>query len=296
MIPFPFNENRFSFFFFFFVVVDHLLVGQLCTNPKSDRSLLSGLKVTQYSTSEIGDELLDNSCSLPIQLMTTGPLPAPSKCKSGFPRITGTCLGWWKQSFRLQLWSLVWFQVRATSCHLTSSKSAWKSTPKCTWMCRRVWWSPGVIRVAGGRPWVWQQNSAPAHKFKETQAWLQKECYDFVPFLTAPSSTDLSPLHLVIRREHHQHDLHNTKASLIAAIRRVFVELPPALVEKACSQFRIRIEAVIEAEGGYIELMSALLHNQLTWIYFFNKSFKIKLSCYFLLDDNFIVPPCSYFY
>ena len=46
---------------------------------------------------------------------------------------------------------------------------------------------------------------------------------------------------------------HNTKASLIAAIRRVFNELSPALVEKACSQFRIRIEAVFEAEGGYIE-------------------------------------------
>ena len=53
---------------------------------------------------------------------------------------------WWKQSFRLQLWSLVWFQVRATSCHLTSSKSAWKSTPKCTWMCWRVCWFPGAIR------------------------------------------------------------------------------------------------------------------------------------------------------
>ena len=46
---------------------------------------------------------------------------------------------------------------------------------------------------------------------------------------------------------------HYTKASLITAIRRVFAELPPVLVEKACSQFRIRIEAVIEAEGGYIE-------------------------------------------
>ena len=46
---------------------------------------------------------------------------------------------------------------------------------------------------------------------------------------------------------------HNTKASLIAAICWVFAELPPALVEKACSQFRIRIEAVIAAEGGYIE-------------------------------------------
>ena len=35
-------------------------------------------------------------------------------------------------------------------------------------------------------PWcrssVWYQDSAPAHKSKETQAWLQKECYDFVPF------------------------------------------------------------------------------------------------------------------
>ena len=46
---------------------------------------------------------------------------------------------------------------------------------------------------------------------------------------------------------------HNTKASLIVAIRRIFAELTPALVEKACSQFRIRIKAVIEADGGYIE-------------------------------------------
>ena len=141
MIPFPFNENRFSFF-----VAAHLLVGQLCTNPKSDRSLLSCLKVTQCSTSEIGDALQYNSCPLPIQVMTTEPLPAPSKCKSGLPRITGTCPGWWKQSFRQRLWSLVLFQVRATSCHLKSSKSAWKSTPKCIWMCWRVWWSLGAIR------------------------------------------------------------------------------------------------------------------------------------------------------
>ena len=65
-------------------IADHLLVGQLCTNPKSDRSLLSCLKVTQCSTSEIGDAPLYNSCSLLIQVMTTGPLPAPSKCKSGW--------------------------------------------------------------------------------------------------------------------------------------------------------------------------------------------------------------------
>ena len=41
-------------------------------------------------------------------------------------------------------------------------------------------------QVAGGRLWVWLQDSALAHKSKETQAWLQKECYDFVPSLTGP--------------------------------------------------------------------------------------------------------------
>ena len=41
---------------------------------------------------------------------------------------------------------------------------------------------PWCNQVAGGRPWVWQQDSAPTHKSKETKVWLQKECYDFVPF------------------------------------------------------------------------------------------------------------------
>ena len=112
-------------------------------------------------------------------------------------------------------------------------------------------------KVAGGRPWVWQQDSAPAHKFKETQAWLQKECYDFVPFSHwSPSSPDLNLLDYFVWsyvKNITNMTFHNTKASLIATIRWVFAELPPALVEKACSQFWIRIEAVIEAEGDYIE-------------------------------------------
>ena len=41
---------------------------------------------------------------------------------------------------------------------------------------------PWCNQVAGGRSWVWQQDLAQAHKSKEAQAWLQKECYDFVPF------------------------------------------------------------------------------------------------------------------
>ena len=96
-----------------------------------------------------------------------------------------------------------------------------------------------------------------AQKYKETQAWLQKECYDFVPFSHWPhSSPDLNPLHYFVWsyvENITNMTSHNNKASLIAAIHRVFAELPPVLAEKAYSQFRIRIEVVIEAEGGYIE-------------------------------------------
>ena len=46
---------------------------------------------------------------------------------------------------------------------------------------------PWCNQVAGGRPWVWQEDSAPTYKSKETQAWLQKECYDFVPFSHSPA-------------------------------------------------------------------------------------------------------------
>ena len=48
---------------------------------------------------------------------------------------------------------------------------------------------PWCNQVTGGRPWVWQRDLVLAHKFKETQAWFQKECYDFVPFFYWPPSS-----------------------------------------------------------------------------------------------------------
>ena len=164
MIPFPFNVNQFSFF-----VADHLLDGQLCTNAKSDRSLLSCLKTTQCSTSEIGDAPLYNSCSLPSLVMTRRPL--------------------------LQLWFLVWFQVRAISCHLTSLKSACKSTPKCTWMCWIVWWSPGAIRWPVADPGC----------SSRTQRRLRlRTLLSLAPL--PPRTEPAGLLRLVKRWEHHQHD------------------------------------------------------------------------------------------
>ena len=112
MIPFPFNENQFSFF-----VADHLLVGQLCTNPKSDRSLLSCLKVTQCSTSEIGDALLYNSWLSTDPSYDNRTIASTLKIQIR----TVQCL---RAQLNVSDDPLEVVEWKATSCHLTSSKLA----------------------------------------------------------------------------------------------------------------------------------------------------------------------------
>ena len=208
MIPFLFNENRFSFF-----VADHLLVGQLCTNPKSDRCLLSCLKVTQCSTSEIGNALLYNSCSLPIQVMTRGHCQHPQNAHPDGSTLEGTA-----QRIRRP------FGGGGVESHIIPPHIGLKINTKVYLDMLNSVVIPWCNQVAGGTPWVWQLNSAPAHKSKETQVWLQKECYDFVPFSHwPPSSPKLNPLDDFVWsyvENITSMTSHNTKASLIAAICR----------------------------------------------------------------------------
>ena len=121
-----------------------------------------------------------------------------------------TCPGWWKQSFQLRLWSLVWFQVRATSCNLSSSKSAWKSTPKCTGMCWRVWWSPGEIRWPVADPGCGKRTLCRPTSPKRPRLGFRRSATTLYPSLTGPLLPRPEPaglLCLVIHGEHHQHYL-----------------------------------------------------------------------------------------
>ena len=134
--------------------------------------------------------------------------------QNGLPQITGTCPGWWKQS-----------EGHILPPHI------FKVSLKID-LCLKSVVIPWYNQMAGDRPWMWQQDSVQAHKSKEIQAWLQKECYDFVPFSHwPPSSPDLNPLDYFIWsyvENITNITSHNTKASLITAICQVFAKYLPS--------------------------------------------------------------------
>ena len=211
---------------------DHLLVSQSCTNLKSDRSLLSCLKVTQCSTSKIGDAPLYNSCTLPIQVMTARTIASTLKMQIWIATNNRDVPRVMKTKFPA---TVMVFGVVSSEGHIMPSHIFEVGLKVYLDVLKSVvipWWN----QVAGGCPWVWQKDSAPAHKSKQSQAWLQKDCYDFVAFSHwLPSSPDLNPLDYFVWsyvENITNMTSQNIKASLIAAIRRVFAELPLALVKK----------------------------------------------------------------
>ncbi|QQP55437.1 Uncharacterized protein FKW44_008619, partial [Caligus rogercresseyi] len=100
--------------------------------------------------------------------------------------------------------------------------------------------------VANWRPYVFQQDSAPAHKSKETQAWLLENLpYHWSPDLWPPSSPDCNPLDYffcgMVENKTNKH-AHNTLDSLRAAIVEEFANMKKDIVAKACGRFRQRLE------------------------------------------------------
>ena len=116
---------------------------------------------------------------------------------------------------------------------------------------------PWIRKVAAGRPYVWQQDSAPCHTSRKAQAWLSDKFYDFVPpDVWPPNSPDLNPMDFfvwgAIERCTNKSPC-NTKEELIKRIKSEFKSMKKAQVVRACSRFRGRIEAVIEANSDFIE-------------------------------------------
>ena len=138
---------------------------------------------------------------------------------------------------------------------------------------------PWCNQVAGGRQWVWQQDLAPAHKSKETQAWLQKECYNLVPFSHwLPSSPTWTRWTTSLGHTS------RTSRTWPPTTPKPAWSLPSAeYLPRSCRRLWKR-HAPSSGSRRWLRLKAATLNKcQLNYIVklpeliFFNKSFKIKL-------------------
>lgn len=105
--------------------------------------------------------------------------------------------------------------------------------------------------------YIFQQDSAPAHKAKKVQAWCQKELAGFWPWeFWLPSSPDLNPLDYsvwsVLERKACARP-HPNKDSLKAAVEQAWAEMSTTYVVQTCKAFRGRMERMLAANGSHFE-------------------------------------------
>lgn len=116
---------------------------------------------------------------------------------------------------------------------------------------------PWIDLVRNGRLYVFQQDSVPAYKAVMNQDWVMVNLHDHtssnisqpnLPDLNHPDYYTWTVLEWVTDQR-----THNTTDSLKAAITRVMSNINTVHLILVCQGFRSHIEAIVAAEGGYIE-------------------------------------------
>jgi inhibitor of nuclear factor kappa-B kinase subunit alpha len=114
-----------------------------------------------------------------------------------------------------------------------------------------------AIRRMSGDFFVFQQDSAPAHRARETIELLRRETPDFIgPDLWPANSPDLNPVDyriwgLIQERVYQKaiRDIDDLKQRLIC----VWAELKQSVIDKAIEQWRPRLRACVRAKGQHFE-------------------------------------------
>lgn len=108
-----------------------------------------------------------------------------------------------------------------------------------------------------GKQWIFQQDSAPAHKAKSTQRWLDQNLTDFIASEDwPPASPDLNPLDYClwnILEEKACSKPHRNIESLKANLVKVAASIPLDVIRAAIDEWPGRLEKCVKAKGGHFE-------------------------------------------
>lgn len=104
---------------------------------------------------------------------------------------------------------------------------------------------------------IFQQDSAPAHRARDTIALLRSEAPDFIgPTLWPPNSPDLNPVDYKIWSVM-QESVYKVRIHDVDELRQRIVdawdELDQRVIDAAVQQWRERLQACVAARGGHFE-------------------------------------------
>ena len=116
---------------------------------------------------------------------------------------------------------------------------------------------PRNISLFNGQDWVFQQDSAPAHKAKMTEEWLWRNLLSFISTENWPSGNpDLNPLDCKVWAvlkdmawEKNHQNLESLKGSFVKAAAEISLET----VCVVTAEWLERLKACIKAESDHFE-------------------------------------------
>jgi hypothetical protein len=116
---------------------------------------------------------------------------------------------------------------------------------------------PAIKQLSGNEFFTFQQDSAPAHRARETVELLAKETPDFIsPLLWPPNSPDLNPVDYKVWSVL-QERVYKTRIRDVAHLKERLMEewgtFDHCIIESAVKQWRVRLRACIAAGGGHFE-------------------------------------------
>lgn len=116
---------------------------------------------------------------------------------------------------------------------------------------------PAIKELTGNEFFVFQQDSAPAHRAKPTVEYLRRETPEFIsPLLWPPNSPDLNPVDYKIWGVL-QERVYRTRINDVAQLKERLVDewgkFDQCIIDNAVRQWRVRLRACIRANGGHFE-------------------------------------------